>query len=96
MKIDRSAVQPGRDANRVERPTRGADQSGAAQSGAASGGAPRDAIELSPQARRVVQMPQDRAERAKLVDHLREQVDAGTYRPDADAVARRIAEGFEH
>jgi flagellar biosynthesis anti-sigma factor FlgM len=89
VKIDRSPSQSGRDTSRVERPARAADQAGAA-----SGGGPRDAIELSSDARRVIQMPQDRGERAKLVDRLRQEVDAGTYRPDAEAIARRIAEEF--
>ncbi len=97
MQIDRSTSQPSGDASRPQRPTPPAQ---AAAAGAASrtdqaSGERRDAIELSPQARKVVQLPQPRDERAALVDRLRQEVDAGTYRPDADAVARRIAEQFD-
>jgi flagellar biosynthesis anti-sigma factor FlgM len=97
VKIDRSASQQNRDTQRADaaaRPTGDAGSTGGA--GSAGGGAPRDAIELSSDARRVIQMPMDRAQRAQLVEQLRQQVDAGTYRPDAEAVARRIAEEFGH
>lgn len=39
--------------------------------------------------------PPDARERADLVARLRQQVDAGTYRPDVDAVARRLAERLD-
>jgi flagellar biosynthesis anti-sigma factor FlgM len=56
-----------------------------------------DAIEISPQARRVVQFPNaSERSRAELVARLRQEVDAGTYRPDADAIAQRIAERLNH
>lgn len=55
-----------------------------------------DAIEISPQGRRVVEFPKDARARADLVAKLRQEVDAGTYRPDADAVARLLAERIDH
>lgn len=89
MKIDSSSSQPPNRANRTGRP--------AASRGDASTGPSterRDAIQLSDQARNVVQLPQQSIDRAQLVANLRQQVNAGTYRPDAEAVARRIVEQF--
>lgn len=51
-----------------------------------------DAIEISDEGRRVLEFPKDAGTRADLVSRLRREVDAGTYKPDADAVARRLVE----
>jgi anti-sigma28 factor (negative regulator of flagellin synthesis) len=64
----------------------------ASASEAPSGVERQDAIELSEGARDVLRLDGDAAERARLVARLRQQVDAGTYRPDPDAIARRLAE----
>jgi anti-sigma28 factor (negative regulator of flagellin synthesis) len=59
----------------------------------AGGGEGQDAIELSAGGREVVRLDEsDVAARARLIAELRRQVDAGTYKPDADQIARRLAE----
>lgn len=97
MKIDRSVAGSAGDEGRLQQAGRNRASGSADVARAGSGAATprsdqRDAIELSPQAQNVVRLSQDRLDRAQYVDQLRQQVDAGTYRPDADAVARRIAE----
>lgn len=89
MKIDSSSSQPSNRANRARRPA-----ASRADASTGAGAERRDAIVLSDQARNVVQLPQQSIDRAQLVSQLRQQVDAGTYRPDAEAVARRIVEQF--
>jgi negative regulator of flagellin synthesis FlgM len=56
---------------------------------------PADAITISPEGRRVIELSQDQRDRAELVARLRSEVESGTYRPDPEAVARRIAEQID-
>lgn len=57
---------------------------------------PADAIEISTDGRRVLDFPKDPGARADLIARLHGEVDAGTYRPDAEAVARRLVERADH
>ena len=53
----------------------------------------QDAIELSEEARRVIEFADaEPTQRAALVEELRRRVGSGEYRPDAEAVANRLME----
>ncbi|MQA00600.1 MAG: flagellar biosynthesis anti-sigma factor FlgM [Dehalococcoidia bacterium] len=52
-----------------------------------------DAIELSDEARHVIEFASATPnQRAQLVEELRQRVGSGEYRPDAEAVANRLVE----
>jgi anti-sigma28 factor (negative regulator of flagellin synthesis) len=90
LKIDSTSSSP-----RPDPPSRQISPAESAPQQAPRLPANADAIEISAEARRVLAFPPDARERADLVARLRQQVDAGTYRPDVDAVARRLAERLD-
>lgn len=95
MKIDPSASKPASNGGRAQRPRSAQAATGASAPGGASARADqRDSIELSSGARKVVQLPQAGQDRSQLLARLRDEVDAGTYRPDPDVIAQRIADRF--
>ena len=67
-----------------------APATGRPAAGSDTPGEHRDRIELTDAGREVVQQPSAMARRA-LLKALRERLDAGTYRVDAEGIARRIA-----
>lgn len=56
-----------------------------------AGGRSEDSINLSSAARELASAPPEARE--DLVRRIRQQVQDGTYRPDAEAVARRMVDG---
>ena len=85
---------PSGSADRPERSTQAA-RSERTKSPPPSQPGPGDRMTISPEGRRVIELSQDQRDRADLVARVRREVEAGTYRPDPEAVARRIAEQLD-
>jgi anti-sigma28 factor (negative regulator of flagellin synthesis) len=96
LKIDPSTSKPASNGGRAPRAASSQQAAGPAAAGGGSAQRPdqRDSIELSSDARKVIQLPQQSQDRGQLLARLRDEVDAGTYRPDPDVIAQRIADRF--
>ena len=88
MKIDSISVNSNGEPRRLKRPAPppapDADQQRADEV--------RDAIKLSDGGERILKMRPSDPERAALIARLRDEVGGGTYKPDPEAIARRMAE----